>query len=126
MSTYASRREFLRNLGIGAAAVPFVMNLPSLGYANTPSARRQRLIVMFSPNGVIPKNFWPDEYGEEFALKESLTPLESLKDRTLLLHGHIRIIDDLHWGPEGTRGVQQVVKVEVSFLCCLRHNHIRR
>ena len=89
MTTYASRREFLRNLGIGAAAVPFVLNLPSLGFASgsVPAARRQRLIVMFSPNGVVPKNFWPDEYGEKFAFKESLTPLESLKDRTLVLHG---------------------------------------
>jgi hypothetical protein len=87
MTTYASRREFLRNLGIGAAAAPFVLNLPSLGFANSAPARRQRLIVMFSPNGVVPKNFWPDEYGKDFVLKESLAPLEPLKDRTLLLHG---------------------------------------
>jgi hypothetical protein len=87
MSTYASRREFLRNLGIGAAAVPFVLNLPSLGFASAAPARRQRLIVMFSPNGVIPKNFWPDTYDKDFELKESLTPLEPLKDQTLLLHG---------------------------------------
>ena len=77
MTTYASRREFLRNLGVGAAAVPFVLNLPSLGFASgSATARRQRLVVMFSPNGVIPKNFWPDKYGKDFELKESLTPLE--------------------------------------------------
>ena len=35
MTTYASRREFLRSLGIGAAAMPFVLNLPSLGFANS-------------------------------------------------------------------------------------------
>jgi hypothetical protein len=87
MSTYASRREFLRNLGIGAAAVPFVLNLPSLGFASTVPARRQRLIVMFSPNGVVPKNFWPEKYGKDFEFKESLTPLEKFKDRTLMLHG---------------------------------------
>jgi Protein of unknown function (DUF1552) len=88
MTTYASRREFLRNLGVGAAAVPLVLNLPSLGFASsTASARRQRLVVMFSPNGVVPKNFWPEKYGKDFELKESLTPLEPFKNRTLLLHG---------------------------------------
>jgi len=86
MTNHASRREFLRHLGLGAAAVPFVLNLPSLGLANTTS-RRQRLVIMFSPNGVIPENFWPDEEGDSFTLKESCTPLEALKSRTLFLHG---------------------------------------
>jgi hypothetical protein len=81
-----SRREFIRDLGIGAAAVPFLLNLPSLGFANQ-ERRKQRLVVMFSPDGVVPKTFWPDEEGESFALKESLKPLEPLRDRTLILHG---------------------------------------
>src|SRR5947207_11258424 len=81
-----SRREFLRDLGISAAALPFVLNLPSLGFANQ-QARKQRLVVMFSPDGVVPWNFWPEEEGSEFTLKESLTPLEGLKDRMLTLHG---------------------------------------
>ncbi len=81
-----SRREFLRDLGLSAAALPFVLNLPSLGFANQ-QARKQRLVVMFSPNGVVPSTFWPDEEGSEFKLKESLSPLEPFKDRLLTLHG---------------------------------------
>jgi len=90
MTTYASRREFLCNLGIGAASMPFFLNLPSLGRAAvTATPRKQRLVVMFSPNGIVPKNFWPekDEFGAEFKFKEILAPLEPLRDRTLLLHG---------------------------------------
>jgi len=87
MTQFKSRRDFLRHLGIGAAAVPFVFNLPSLGLAAPTVPRRQRLVIMFSPNGVIPKNFWPDEEGEKFTLKESLKPLEPFQKRTLLLHG---------------------------------------
>ena len=34
-----SRREFLRDLGLGAAALPFVLNLPSLGFANQTAAQ---------------------------------------------------------------------------------------
>jgi hypothetical protein len=81
-----SRRDFFRDLGIGAAAVPFVLNLPSLGFANQ-TKRKQRLVVMFSPNGVFPNNFWPDEEGAKFTLKESLKPLEPFKSKTLILNG---------------------------------------
>src|SRR3954453_16917014 len=87
MTQFTSRREFLCHLGIGAAAVPFVLNLPSLGLAAPTVPRRQRLVIMFSPNGVIPQNFWPDEKGEKFTLKESLKPLEPFQNRTLILHG---------------------------------------
>jgi hypothetical protein len=86
MGSRASRREFLRHLGIGAGAVPFALNLTSLGLANF-EPRRQRLIVMFSPNGIVPKTFWPEEEGENFTLQQSLKPLECLQDRMLTLHG---------------------------------------
>jgi hypothetical protein len=86
MTQARSRREFLRDFGISAAALPFVLNLPSLGFANQ-QARKQRLVVMFSPDGVVPWNFWPEEEGSEFTLKESLTPLEPFKSKMLTLHG---------------------------------------
>jgi hypothetical protein len=86
VAVYRTRREFVRDLGLGAAALPFVLNLPSLGFANQ-TKRKQRLVVMFSPNGVFPANFWPDEEGTKFTLKESLKPLEPFKDRMLTLYG---------------------------------------
>lgn len=81
-----TRREFLRDLGISAAALPFLTNLPCLAAPNQ-SRRKQRLIVMFSPDGIVPSTFWPDEEGESFTLKESLKPLEPFKNRTLVLNG---------------------------------------
>ncbi len=86
MPRITNRRAFLRDLGVGASAVPFLLNLPSLGFANQ-TARKQRLVVMFSPNGVFPKAFWPDEEGDKFTLKESLSPLEPFKNQSLILHG---------------------------------------
>jgi uncharacterized protein DUF1552 len=82
----SSRRDFLRTLGVSSAALPFILNLPSLAFANQ-ARRKQRMVIMFSPNGVIPSAFWPDEEGEKFTLKESLKPLEPFHDRTLILHG---------------------------------------
>jgi hypothetical protein len=86
MSHRNTRREFLRDLGVSAAALPFVLNLPGVAWAGQ-ERRKQRLVVMFSPDGVVPSTFWPDEEGEQFALKESLKPLEPFKNRLLTLHG---------------------------------------
>ena len=63
------RRQFIKQLGLSAASLPFLIGLPSLGLAS-PARPRQRLIIMFSPNGTIPPAFWPEEEGEDFKLKE--------------------------------------------------------
>lgn len=81
-----TRREFVRDLGVSSAAIPFLLNLPSLGFANQ-EKRKQRLVIIFSPNGIIPNAFWPSEEGEKFALKEILSPLEPFKSKTLTLNG---------------------------------------
>lgn len=81
-----TRRQFVRDLGLSVAAIPFVQNLPSLAFANQ-TKRKQRIVFIFSPNGVIPWNFWPDKEGELTELKESLKPLEPFKKQTLILHG---------------------------------------
>jgi hypothetical protein len=80
------RRQFVKQLGISAASLPFLVGLPSLGLAS-PARPRQRLVIMFSPNGTIPPAFWPDEEGKDFKLKEILSPLEAFKDRMLILRG---------------------------------------
>lgn len=86
MSYRNTRREFLRDLGVSAAALPFVLNLPGLASADGVK-RKQRLVVMFSPDGVVPTTFWPEEEGEQFTFKEILKPLEPFKSRTLVLNG---------------------------------------
>src|SRR5689334_18280893 len=84
--TRLHRRDFIRRFGISTAALPFLVGLPSLGLAS-PVRPRQRLVVMFSPNGTIPSAYWPEEEGRNFKLKEIMTPLAQLKDRMLVLHG---------------------------------------
>jgi hypothetical protein len=86
--TQRTRREFIRDVGITAAALPFIGNLPGLAFDNQ-QRRKQRLVIMFSPNGVVPNNFWPDAEGSlaDVTLKPSLSPLEPFKTRMLTLHG---------------------------------------
>lgn len=81
-----SRRDFLRGLGIGAAAIPFLTGLPSLSFAEAFGRRKQRLVILFSPDGIVPNTFWPDAEGP-LVLKESLKPLEPYRDKTLILKG---------------------------------------
>ncbi len=81
-----SRRQFLRELGVSAFAFPFLAGLPSLTGAPTPQ-RRQRLIILFSPNGTLPQDFFPDKTGEDFDFKTILKPLEPFKKQTMILNG---------------------------------------
>jgi len=88
MRRTSSRREFLAQAGLSVAAANFAMNLPSLAFGMPENApRKQRVVFVFSPNGVIPQHFWPDKLGEEFELKRILEPLKNFKDKTLTLHG---------------------------------------
>jgi len=80
-----NRRQFLRNLGVSAAALPFLAGLPSLRGA-TLAQKRQRVVIMFSPNGTLPNDFWP-EVGGDLVFKSILEPLEPFKERTLVLNG---------------------------------------
>ena len=80
------RREFLRTTGISSAAASLVMGLPSLTSA-AEAQRRRRIVFVFSPNGVIPKHFWPDQAGPEFDFKRILKPLEPFRDQLLTAKG---------------------------------------
>ena len=86
MSEY-TRRELLKTLGTGAAALPFLSGLPSFALAEALAKPKQRLVILFSPDGIVPPTFWPDEVGADFTLKESLKALEPFKNRTLILKG---------------------------------------
>lgn len=82
-----SRRDFLLKTGISAAAANFMLSLPSLGWASATTERKQRLVFIFSPNGVIPDHFWPERTGTEFDLKRILAPLSDFKSQMMTLHG---------------------------------------
>jgi hypothetical protein len=88
MTQMQSRRKFLKQAGISAAAANLMMNLPSLAMAGgTEAAAKKRLVIVFSPNGVIPKHFWPEKMGQDFELKRILEPLADFKSQTMTMHG---------------------------------------
>ena len=93
-----NRRKFIRDLGLSAAAVPFVSGLPSLhAAAEATIGNRKRLVIMFSPNGTLPNQFWPDNYGDDspLELKPILQSLDPFREQILVLKGvHNKIRGD--------------------------------
>jgi hypothetical protein len=86
----SSRRQFLRELGLSAAALPFLSGLPSLMASEAGrQAPRKRLVVMFSPNGTLPDEFWPSQFGADVPLefKTMLQALDPFRAQTLMLKG---------------------------------------
>ncbi len=89
-----TRRELLRRIGIGSAVGPFLGNLPSLAATAT---AKQRLVIVFTPDGTVRDTFWPTMAGSftqpmedgspPVALRPILEPLAPFKDRLLTLKG---------------------------------------
>ena len=84
--SHLSRRNFLKGLGVSSAALPFINGLPGLQAKNTDHSKK-RLIVMFSPNGTLPGEFWPEPLEDSIALKPIMEPLSEFKDDILTLKG---------------------------------------
>lgn len=87
LTIQSNRRQFLKRMGISAAALPFLPYLPTFASPIATASRRQRIIFLFSPNGTVPDDFWPDAQGPDFALKRILAPLAPYQDRMLTLRG---------------------------------------
>ncbi len=81
-----TRRHFLRAAGGAAVAVPL---LSSLRAGAAAESFPKRLVLMYTPNGVISDAWWPTNVTAEtaFDLNEIHTPLAAFKDRLLFLAG---------------------------------------
>ncbi|HRF01385.1 MAG TPA: DUF1552 domain-containing protein [Pirellulaceae bacterium] len=91
MSSLVSRRDWLVNAGISAGAANLVLHLPSLARRVSADERprpKQRLVIVFSPNGVIPDHFWPEaQENGELQLKRILEPLAPFRDKVVTMQG---------------------------------------
>ncbi len=81
------RRQFIRDLGISTATLPFLSGLPGLRAEAKSAGPKKRLIIMFSPNGTIPDAFWPKAEGANFDLPPILEPLKAFQKQMLVLNG---------------------------------------
>ena len=92
-----TRRTILKRLGIAPAALPYLGNLSSIAAdANAAQKTKRRLVIVFTPDGVVKENFWPASpslfspdptTSQQNALPSILTPFEFIQDQLLLVKG---------------------------------------
>lgn len=84
------RRNFLKGLG-GLAALPLLEALPGvdlLGNAwAAPGGPPKRFIVMWTPNGTVPKNWHCSGTENSFTFSPILKPLEAVREDVLVIDG---------------------------------------
>jgi hypothetical protein len=80
------RRDFFRG-SAAACMAGFIPGLSDLQLLRFDATTKKRLVIMFSPNGMVREGFWPATEGPDFEMTPVLQPLESLREQTLVVHG---------------------------------------
>ncbi len=91
------RRRFLQHttaaLGAGlvtgteAFASSYIPGLSTIAPVSFDPKIKKRLVIIFSPNGMVRDGFWPKTEGPEFEMDRVLKPLEPFREQTLVVHG---------------------------------------
>ena len=84
-----NRRTVLRGLGGFAFGLPFLEAMRGSKARASGVDCPKRLIIMYTPNGTIPQNFWPTNVNSEtdFTLSPILEPFAAHKDDLLIVGG---------------------------------------
>jgi hypothetical protein len=108
-----SRRTALKALGV-ALPLPFLdAMVPALTALEQSAAKpRLRFSAVYTPNGVIPGQWFPTTTGADFVFSPSLTPLEPFRRQLLVLSG----LDSVPPPPPGERQYNNHADASTRFL----------
>jgi hypothetical protein len=82
------RRDFLVNSTGALLTIPGLRGLSwSMPSDSYDAKTKKRLIIMFSPNGMVAEGFWPQTEGPDFEMDQVLKPLEPFREKTLVVKG---------------------------------------
>jgi len=119
-----SRRNFLRGTSAAIALPAMTSLLPAKAIAAERAAvgvsatqAPLRAAFIYFPNGAIPKAWWPEEKSGDFALSQTLSPLEPLKSSVQVLKGL-----DLEPAEAGKDGAGDHARGNGAFLTGVRLN----
>src|SRR6202051_4188687 len=79
------RRTFLRGLG-AAVALPLLDSMTP-AYAAPGRTAVPRMAFLYTPNGIIMKDWTPAAEGAGFDFTKTLQPIEAFRDKLLILTG---------------------------------------
>ena len=80
------RRTFLRGAGIALSLPLLDSMIPALARASSPAVKAPtRLGFVYVPNGILQRDWVPDQLGTDFQLKATMKDLEPFKDKMIVL-----------------------------------------
>lgn len=82
-----SRRTFLRGAGGAALGLPLLSAMTPRRAGAAAGQGPKRLIIVYTPNGTIPANFWPTGSETNFQLSPILAPLAAHQQDLIVLSG---------------------------------------
>jgi hypothetical protein len=84
-----TRRKFVSSVGASLIAAPFLDTLNGVALAQPVNAPAKRLLVFFSPDGIVPRFYWPEGGENDFRFPDTsvLSPLTRHRDDLLVLRG---------------------------------------
>jgi hypothetical protein len=88
VNPYFSRRKFMAGLGAATALTPFI---PILEGQAGETGFPKRFVLLFSANGTIHENWVPSGGETDFTLSPILSPLETYRDKLVIIDG-LRVI----------------------------------
>jgi hypothetical protein len=116
-----NRRHFLRGLGASIALPAFASLIPARllaatdKLAVTSTGAPLRTAFVYFPTGAIPRTWWPEKEGSDFAFSRTLQPLEPLRQSVQILGG----LDDKSAQP-GDDGAGDHARANGTFLTGVR------
>lgn len=86
---HVDRREFVRGAGAFALAFPGLSQWTGLNWMMPQPnlIQAKRLVIVFSPNGMVKEGFWPEKEGPDYEMTEVLKPLDSFREKMLIVKG---------------------------------------
>jgi hypothetical protein len=80
-----SRRRLLTRLGPAALALPALQAFQRRGWAQGAPGRARNFLMITTPNGMDPLQFWPTGGERDFTLSPNLEPLAGHRDKLLIV-----------------------------------------
>lgn len=87
------RRDFLLATAGTLGTLKGLYGLPWMMPSDTFAAgMKKRLIIVFTPNGMVSDGFWPTTEGPDFEMTPILKPLESFREKMLVVKGICNLV----------------------------------
>jgi hypothetical protein len=88
LNSFIHRRDFLTSAASSFAALYGLGKLPWMMPSTAGQlSSKKRLVIVFSPNGMVSEGFWPQREGADYEMTSVLQPFEDFREKMLIVKG---------------------------------------